>query len=179
MGDTLELPLVPDELPANRRRRRTLGELVLLILLLLLLFLSCGWLSVIGTREPAQADTSSLMRADYSPWPFLVFQVVNPDILEEIAKETGKDTEPLDLTAGGTVVGWFFWTPEPTGGVTPTAPATSTAVVVSNTPGVSASATWTSSPTRTPSRTPTRTPSLTRTPTFTATFTATPTRTST
>jgi hypothetical protein len=157
MDDTLRLPLAPDVPLAARRRRRTLGELLVLLLMLVLLFLSCGWLSLIGTREPANADTRSMMRADYASWPFLIFQLVDPAIVEQIATDTGKNTEPLDLIASGTPPGWFWWTPQPTGNGTPTPPATATSAAPS--------ATWTSSPTHTPSRTPTRTPSLTSTPT--------------
>src|SRR3990170_5316296 len=81
-----------------------------LLLLLGVLFLSCGLLSPIGTRQTASADTRSMLRADYFPWQFLPFRPVDPAILEDIATETGKEAVALDLSVGGTAVGWFWWT---------------------------------------------------------------------
>ena len=178
MQDTLDL-LPPSDPPPDqrgRRRARSVAEWLALILLLLILFFACGWLSLIGTRTSALADTGSLMWADYRSWQVIAFQPVDPAIVEEIEDDTGRKPVALDLSDGGTVVGWFWWTPQPTGtpgAPPPSATATGTSVGASATP----TRTLASSPTRTPSIS--RTPSRTPTRTFTATFTASPTRTPT
>src|SRR3989337_1177818 len=132
MTDPTLPPLSLDPPPdrRGRRRARSAAEWIALILLLLILFFGCGWLSLIGTRISALADTRSLMQADYRSWPVIAFRPIDPRILDEIEDDTGKAPVVLDLSDGGTVVGWFWWTPQPTGtpgGPTATASGTSSA----------------------------------------------------
>jgi len=115
--------------PSERRQALLKGgaRWLALLLLLCVLFLSCGWLSLVGTQQAASADTRSLLKAIYLPWQFLPFHPVEPGILDDIATETGKEPVALDLSVGGTIVGWYWWTPVASASVTPTPPpATST-----------------------------------------------------
>src|SRR3989304_7492594 len=147
------LPLDPPPDRRGRRRARSAAEWIALILLLLILFFGCGWLSLIGTRLPALADTRSLMQADYRSWPVIAFHPIDPRILDEIEDDTGTEPVVLDLSDGGTVVGWFWWTPQPTRTPGPPAPATATpAARATSAPTALSSPLPTSTVTATPSR---------------------------
>jgi hypothetical protein len=119
MQDSLDIsPTTSDPPPDQRgkRRARSAVEWIALILLLLILFFGCGWISLIGTRISALADTRSLMQADYRSWPVIAFRPVDPRILDEIEEDTGQEPVVLDLSDGGTVVGWFGTQPTGTAG---------------------------------------------------------------
>jgi hypothetical protein len=53
------------------------------------LLYSSSYLALLWLPPPKEVDMSSQLTADYSPWAILVFQPVDPAIIEEIRQEQG------------------------------------------------------------------------------------------
>ncbi len=155
-----------------RENLRDLLRWLSLIPVVLLFLTMCGHLALTKNDSPA-ADTRSLLRADYQPWPFIVFRPLNPAIIKEIMQDQGIENSLKQPLVTGSI--WLIPTPtkgksaplptstrapEVTQDLIPTAPllSTNTAIPIAN-----------PTPTRTPLPTPTQTATLTRVPVPTAT----------
>ena len=143
---------------------RNLARWLLIVPLILVLIFGCGSLALLESR-PAFADTRSQLWADYSQWPFMVIQPINPEIVEEIKRDRERYEDPAPDEPEPVIVPGPFWsTPTPTA----TPEATPTISMPTNT------ATETPTPINTPTDTPTKTPTETSTETPTVTETPTP-----
>ena len=196
--DFLFKEYLPDSLLNNkafllgRRLINFLLALQLPIFILILLF-SCGTLSLLQTKITVNEDTSSLLVADYQPWPYEVVQPIRPEIIEEIQKDQGGDLS-IESIQSASVSGWFWVTTAPevsaeipnevanvrstaTPEVSPELDYTSTATIsITGSPTLG---TETQTATNVPSITLTNTGKATPSPTFTSTTTMTATITPT
>ena len=134
---------------------------------ILLLLYGCGTLALIGPRTMAFPDTRSQLQADYSPWSFIVFQPLSPEILEELRRDQERYPETFDEPVAFVVVPGDLW---PTQSV-PGGPPNPTPLAIA-----SPSPTSTLLPTLTLAPTPTTAPSVTPTSSATLLPTPSPTR---
>ncbi|HEY46284.1 MAG TPA: hypothetical protein G4O14_05825, partial [Anaerolineae bacterium] len=105
----------------TQKQLRDLARWLLIVPLILLLLFGCGSLALLETRA-AEADTRSQMQADYSEWPFMVIQPINPEIVDEIKRDIERYEEPEEGEPEPVVIPGPFWntpTPEPTSTPTP------------------------------------------------------------
>ncbi|MCH8877962.1 MAG: hypothetical protein IIA89_14280 [Chloroflexi bacterium] len=147
---------------------RALARWLAIAPLILLLLYGCGTLALVGFPTSV-ADTRSQLQADYSPWPFMAFQPISPEILEEIRRDQARYPESFDEPVAFIVPG-EFWPPPQTlagGGPTPIPLAIAS-------PSPTSTATWL--PTQTLAPTPTKIPSVTPTSSATLPPTPSPTR---
>jgi hypothetical protein len=151
--------------------KRMLNLLVWLVLpfLLAMTMQVCGWMSLLGTRVLIVEDTRARIQADYSPWPFLSFLPVDPDILADISAETGRSIN-LNLQEASSQSFWGDGTSAPQMTATvepcPTPESSETPMAGSPSPTSTPEGTAAASPTRTPLPSPTGTlpPTETETP---------------
>src|SRR5574341_1147814 len=175
------MTLDPSDPPVDEPEANPLGEQkrelpnsvrwLLVIALMILLLFCCGQIAIWDPFPEGQADTRSRLSADYGPWPYIRVAVVNPAILEEIARDLpqeGVTGTPSLPQLGGPVDIWSTLGLEnaPTNTPVPSTPTpTATLSVATRTP----------TPTSAPSATPTTTLAPTRTLLFIPTRTSTPT----
>ena len=96
------------------RIREVIRWFVLIPVVLAILF-GCGTCALISPSE-AQADTRSQIHADYAPWPFTIFNPINPELGEEVQRDWLLYPDTFDEPLMPTVVEGDFWptlTPTP------------------------------------------------------------------
>ena len=96
----------------TQKQLRELARWLLIVPLILQLLFGCGSLALLETRA-AEADTRSQLQADYSQWPFMVIQPINPEIVEEVKRDKERYEDPEEEEPE-VVPGPFWNTPTPT-----------------------------------------------------------------
>jgi uncharacterized repeat protein (TIGR01451 family) len=141
----------PEPQEEKRNKRRGLLAWLLLVLFSLCVLFACAQLAGLSMlNPPQQADLQSNLEADYSPWGYVAFGPINPQILLDILDDLKLNELRLPSLSGSCLLPGGCPTATPT--LTPTE---------------------TDTPTITP--TPSDTPTPSWTPTASNTFTATPT----
>jgi hypothetical protein len=156
------------------RRWRTLLFWLGFPLLIALTMQICGRISLLGATAMVVEDTRAKIHADYSPWSFLSFLPVDPAILSEISKDTGRISAVLEQDSSNQ----SFWgnptsTPSATMAGEPTSSPTPSETPTAGDPSPTATLVGSASPTATVTTSPTATASPTAT--VTTSPTATPT----
>jgi hypothetical protein len=171
-----------------QERVGALARWMLLAPAIFLILLGSGQAGMASATIPSSADTTAGLKADYSPWTFVVVKPLNPAVYEVIQADRAEDGE-RQIALASPVLGDFWTTPqltntssmvEPTSTAAPSSTALPTDTVSANPAAVATAspiASITSSPPAIPSPTPTGTP-FSPPATATRTFTPKPTGTS-
>ncbi len=144
----------------ERRQRRGLLAWFVLVLFSICILFACAQIAGLSIFNPPQSvDLRSNMQADYSPWGYVAFGPINPQILLDILDDLNLDQLQIPVISNSCLIPGSC----PTATATPEPTQTDTPTI-----------TLTPSETPTPSQTPTITNTLTLTPTATKTPTPTP-----